>query len=62
MRGREDLIDKLGLINERIGERRGSNAFDKVPLLSEVLRLSKVSILKSETPSPTENSHRYYKN
>lgn len=56
-RSREELIDKLGLVNERIGERHGSSVFDKAPLLSEVLRLSKVSILKSETPSPTENSH-----
>ena len=58
MRSREDLIEKLGLVNERIGERHGSSAFEKMPLLSEVLRLSKVSILKSETPSPTELSHR----
>ena len=58
LRGRDDLIDKLGLVNERLGERHGSHAFDKVPLLSEVLRLSKVTILKSETPSPTDISHR----
>ena len=61
MRSREDLIEKLGLVNERIGDRHGSNALDKVPLLSEVIRLSKVSVLKSETPSPTEISHRYTK-
>lgn len=58
LRSRDDLIDKLGLVNERLGERHGSHAFDKVPLLSEVLRLSKVTILKSETPSPTDISHR----
>ena len=58
MRSREELIEKLGLVNERIGNRHGGNVFDTVPLLSEVIRLSKVSVLKSETPSPTEMSHR----
>lgn len=57
LRDRDDLIEKLGLVNERIGELHGNHVFEKVPLLSEVLRLSKVTILKSETPSPTEISH-----
>jgi len=43
-RGREKLIDALGLTE--LTDTRS-------PLLSEIMRLSKVSILKSETPTPT---------
>ena len=46
MRDREALIDGLGL-GELAGQRRA-------PLLAEIVRLSKVSVLKSETPTPTE--------
>lgn len=45
-RGREKLTDALGLTEL---------TDTKSPLLSEILRLSKVSILKSETPTPTIN-------
>lgn len=45
-RGREKLTDALGLTEL---------TDTKSPLLSEILRLSKVSILKSETPTPTFN-------
>jgi hypothetical protein len=46
-RDREKLIDGLGL-----GELTNS----RTPLLAEILRLSKVSVLKSETPTPTERT------
>jgi len=46
-RGRSKLIDSLGL----------TELVDKnSPLLSEIMRLSKVSVLKSESPTPTEIS------
>jgi len=44
-RGRSKLIDALGL-TELVDP--------NFPLLSEVMRLSKVSVLKSESPTPTE--------
>jgi len=53
-RSRQDLIERLGLATEMV-HLEGS------PLISEIIRLSKVSVLKSETPSPTEfieESHR----
>ena len=48
-RSREKLVQTLGF-----AETLNSEA----PLLSEVLRLSKVSVLKSETPSPKSESKR----
>jgi len=45
-RGREKLVEALGL----------TELTDiRCPLLSEIMRLSKVSILKSETPTPTND-------
>ena len=44
-RSREDLVEILGL-RELLSKRES-------PVLSEILRLSKVSVLKSETPTPT---------
>ena len=52
-RSRQELIDLLGLAPEMVDS--------KTPLISQIIRLSKVSVLKSETPSPTEfieDSHR----
>jgi len=46
-RERSKLIDALGLTEL---------TDTKSPLLSEIMRLSKVSVLKSETPTPTEIS------
>ncbi len=46
-RGRSKLIDALGL-TELVDP--------KLPLLNEIMRLSKVSVLKSESPTPTEIS------
>ena len=46
-RGRSKLIDALGL-TELVDP--------KFPLLNEIMRLSKVSVLKSESPTPTEIS------
>ena len=49
-RTRDKLIENLGFpdtLNE------------ESPLLSEVIRLSKVSILKSETPTPSSESIKY---
>ena len=46
-RGRSKLIDALGL-TELVDT--------KLPLLNEIMRLSKVSVLKSESPTPTEIS------
>jgi len=46
-RNRSKLIDSLGL-TELVDP--------KVPLISEIMRLSKVSVLKSESPTPTEIS------
>jgi len=45
-RSRQDLIELLGLAPEMID--------NKTPLISQIIRLSKVSVLKSETPSPTD--------
>ena len=48
-RDREKLVENLGFpdtLNE------------DSPLMSEVIRLSKVSILKSETPTPTSESNK----
>ena len=53
-RSRQELIELLGLAPEMVDA--------KTPLISQIIRLSKVSVLKSETPSPTEfieDSHRY---
>jgi len=47
VRDRAALVDGLGL---------GETAGAKTPLLAEILRLSKVSVLKSETPTPTERT------
>lgn len=46
-RERDKLIDALGLTEL---------TDKKAPLLSEIMRLSKVSVLKSESPTPTEIS------
>ena len=46
--------DQIGLAPEMVDT--------KHPLISQIIRLSKVSVLKSDTPSPTEfieDSHRY---
>ena len=45
-RSRLEMIERLGLASEMLNE--------NAPLISEIVRLSKVSVLKSETPSPTE--------
>lgn len=52
-RSRQELVELLGLASEMVD--------NKTPLISQIIRLSKVSVLKSETPSPTEfieDSHR----
>lgn len=52
-RSRQELVELLGLAPEMVD--------NKTPLISQIIRLSKVSVLKSETPSPTEfieDSHR----
>ena len=52
-RSRQELVELLGLAPEMVDH--------KTPLISQIIRLSKVSVLKSETPSPTEfieDSHR----
>jgi hypothetical protein len=43
LRSRADLVEGLGLAEAR-----------NLPLLAEVLRMSKVAVLKSETPTPTD--------
>ena len=48
-KSRDQLIEGLGL-----GETLNRSSGNKVPILAEILRLSKVSILKSETPTPTD--------
>ncbi len=45
-RNREKLIESLGFAPENLNT--------ELPLLSEIVKLSKVSVLKSETPTPTE--------
>ena len=50
-KSRDQLIEGLGL-GETLNHRSGAGA--KTPILAEILRLSKVSILKSETPTPTD--------
>jgi len=47
VRDRAALVEGLGL---------GETATARTPLLAEILRLSKVSVLKSETPTPTERT------
>ena len=49
LRDREKLIDHLGF---------AETLSDDVPLLSEIIKLSKVSILRSETPTPTSESQK----
>ncbi len=49
-RDRGALAEGLGMTELAAGKGPGSRA----PLLAEILRLSKVSVLKSETPTPTE--------
>ncbi len=46
-RDRAQLMEGLGFAEEVMSNRR-------LPIMAEVLRLSKVSVLKSETPTPTE--------
>jgi hypothetical protein len=50
-RDREQLLEGLGL-----GKMMGGNS--KAPLLAEILRLSKVSVLKSETPTDDRSNSR----
>lgn len=47
IRDRDSLIEHLGFA-ETLSE--------DLPLLSEIIKLSKVSVLKSETPTPTSDS------
>ena len=47
---RDKLISSIGL-----GETAN---LPKAPLLTEIIRLSKISILKSETPTPTYTSQK----
>jgi hypothetical protein len=47
LRNREKLIENLGFAETLNAE---------APLLSEIIKLSKVSVLKSETPTPTSES------
>jgi len=49
-RDREKLVENLGF-SDTLNE--------DSPLMSEVIRLSKVSILKSETPTPTSESNKF---
>merc|ERR1719219_1156818 len=48
-RDREKLVEHLGFA-ETLNQ--------DVPLLSEIIKLSKVSILRSETPTPTSESQK----
>ncbi len=50
IKDRSALSDGLGLTEMSAGRGPGARA----PILAEILRLSKVSVLKSETPTPTE--------
>jgi len=50
LRDREELIENLGFA-ETLNQ--------DVPLLSEIIKLSKVSVLKSETPTPTSEAKKF---
>ncbi len=54
-RDRAQLAEGLGMTEMAAG-RAGS----KAPILQEILRLSKVSVLKSETPTPTERYKQHF--
>ena len=49
LRDREELIENLGFA-ETLNQ--------DVPLLSEIIKLSKVFVLKSETPTPTSEAKK----
>ena len=51
LRDREELVENLGLASETLNP--------DVPLLSEIIKLSKVSVLKSETPTPTSEAKKF---
>ena len=51
LRDRENLIEQCGFADETINE--------NAPLLSEIIKLSKVSVLKSETPTPTREKFSF---
>ena len=48
-RDRDKLVENVGFAD---------TVNEEYPLMSEVIRLSKVSILKSETPTPTSESNK----
>lgn len=48
-RSREKLVENLGF---------AETLSPNIPLLAEVIKLSKVSVLKSETPTPTSESNK----
>ena len=50
LRDREELVENLGFAEQNLNE--------DMPLLSEVIKLSKVSVLKSETPTPTSEAKK----
>ena len=50
LRDRDSLIEQCGFA-ETINE--------NAPLLSEIIKLSKVSVLKSETPTPTQEKYSF---
>ena len=50
LRDRESIIENCGFA-ETINE--------NAPLLSEIIKLSKVSVLKSETPTPSPTKERF---
>ncbi len=56
LRDRFQLAEGLGMTELLSGKAPGA----KAPLMQEILRLSKVSVLKSETTTPTERSETSY--